>query len=92
MSAPGYALHQEKEKLYVELKHILARQPGPEAAEQLQIYRHTLQEKTKQLKVSGRLCSWWVKGGHTGGHPWRSPCLRMVNQSPKCHTPLSQLP
>jgi hypothetical protein len=33
MSAPGYALHQEKEKLYVELKHILARQPGPEAAQ-----------------------------------------------------------
>ncbi|XP_068404010.1 cilia- and flagella-associated protein 58 [Eschrichtius robustus] len=44
-------LLQEKEKLYVELKHILARQPGPEAAEQLQIYRHTLREKTKQLKV-----------------------------------------
>ncbi|KAB0395313.1 hypothetical protein E2I00_015904 [Balaenoptera physalus] len=42
---------EEKEKLYVELKHILARQPGPEAAEQLQIYRHTLREKTKQLKV-----------------------------------------
>ncbi|KAH1167384.1 cilia- and flagella-associated protein 58 isoform X3 [Mauremys mutica] len=41
----------EKEKLYVELKHILARQPGPEAAEQLQLYRHTLREKTKQLKV-----------------------------------------
>ncbi|XP_040848434.1 cilia- and flagella-associated protein 58 [Ochotona curzoniae] len=44
-------LLQEKEKLYVELKHILARQPGPEAAEQLHIYRHTLREKTKQLKV-----------------------------------------
>ncbi|KAH0623767.1 hypothetical protein JD844_006882 [Phrynosoma platyrhinos] len=42
---------KEKEKLYVELKHILARQPGPEAAEQLQLYRHTLREKTKQLKV-----------------------------------------
>lgn len=48
----GCALPQEKEKLYVELKHILARQPGPEAAEQLQIYRQTLREKTKQLKVS----------------------------------------
>ena len=35
ISTCGYALHQEKEKLYVELKHILARQPGPEAAEQL---------------------------------------------------------
>lgn len=44
-------LLQEKEKLYVELKHILARQPGPEAAEQLQIYQQTLREKTKQLKV-----------------------------------------
>ncbi|CAN0182247.1 unnamed protein product [Bubo scandiacus] len=44
-------LLQEKEKLYVELKHILARQPGPEAAEQLQLYRHTLREKTKQMKV-----------------------------------------
>ncbi|XP_048103061.1 cilia- and flagella-associated protein 58 [Alosa alosa] len=44
-------LLQEKEKLYVELKHILARQPGPEAAEQLMIYQHTLREKTKQLKA-----------------------------------------
>ncbi|KAM7073737.1 cilia- and flagella-associated protein 58 [Molossus nigricans] len=44
-------LLQEKEKLYVELKHILARQPGPEAAEQLQIYRQTLRDKSKQLKV-----------------------------------------
>ncbi|XP_072280404.1 cilia- and flagella-associated protein 58 [Pyxicephalus adspersus] len=43
-------LLQEKEKLYVELKLILARQPGPEAAEQLQIYQQTLREKTKQLK------------------------------------------
>ena len=58
----GYALHQEKEKLYVELKHILARQPGPEAAEQLQIYRHTLREKTKQLKVSGNFC-FFLAGG-----------------------------
>ncbi|XP_063291113.1 cilia- and flagella-associated protein 58 [Pelobates fuscus] len=44
-------LLQEKEKLYVELKHILARQPGPEAAEQLQIYQQTLRKKTKQLKA-----------------------------------------
>ncbi|XP_077311214.1 cilia- and flagella-associated protein 58 [Lithobates pipiens] len=44
-------LLQEKEKLYVELKLILARQPGPEAAEQLQIYQQTLREKTKQLKA-----------------------------------------
>ena len=29
---------QEKEKLYTELKNILARQPGPEVAEQLSVY------------------------------------------------------
>ncbi|NXE88499.1 CFA58 protein, partial [Menura novaehollandiae] len=44
-------LLQEKEKLYVDLRHVLARQPGPEATEQLQQYRHILREKTKQLKV-----------------------------------------
>ena len=31
------SLIQQKEKLYVELKSILARQPGPEVAKQLQI-------------------------------------------------------
>uniref|UniRef100_A0A8C4DXP3 Cilia- and flagella-associated protein 58 central coiled coil domain-containing protein n=1 Tax=Dicentrarchus labrax TaxID=13489 RepID=A0A8C4DXP3_DICLA len=44
-------LLQEKEKLYVELKHILARQPGPEAAEQLQRCQWTLRERTKKLKA-----------------------------------------
>ncbi|NXY43113.1 CFA58 protein, partial [Ceuthmochares aereus] len=44
-------LLQEKEKLYVELKRVLARQPGPEAAQQLYLYQCTLREKTKQLKV-----------------------------------------
>ncbi|KFO69525.1 Coiled-coil domain-containing protein 147, partial [Cuculus canorus] len=44
-------LLQEKEKLYVELKRVLARQPGPEATKQLQRYQYTLREKTKQLKV-----------------------------------------
>ena len=47
-------LIQEKEKLYLELKHILARQPGPEVAEQLSIYQQTLKEKTKQMKVADR--------------------------------------
>lgn len=36
----------------MELKQILQRQPGPEVAEQLQIYQQTLKEKTKQMKVS----------------------------------------
>ncbi|CAF93386.1 unnamed protein product, partial [Tetraodon nigroviridis] len=44
-------LLQEKEKLYVELKQILARQPGPEAAEQLQQYKWTLRDKATKLKV-----------------------------------------
>lgn len=42
---------QEKEKLYVELKNILARQPGPEVAEQVALYQGSLREKTKQLKA-----------------------------------------
>ncbi|KAG2452279.1 hypothetical protein HYH02_003303 [Chlamydomonas schloesseri] len=44
-------LIQEKEKLYTELKNILARQPGPEVAEQLSIYQANLREKTKQMKA-----------------------------------------
>ncbi|XP_061558676.1 cilia- and flagella-associated protein 58 [Phycodurus eques] len=42
-------LLQEKEKLYVELQQILARQPGPEALEQLQHCQWTLRERTKKL-------------------------------------------
>ena len=45
-------LIKEKEKLYMELKQILARQPGPEVAEQLSMYQSTTKEKTKQMKVS----------------------------------------
>merc|ERR1719473_281650 len=41
----------EKEKLYVELKNILARQPGPEVAEQLSVYQTSLKEKTRQMKA-----------------------------------------
>ena len=44
-------LIQEKEKLYVELKNILARQPGPEVAEQLSVYQQGLREKTRQMKA-----------------------------------------
>lgn len=46
----GIAL-QEKDKLYAELKSILARQPGPEVAEQLGAYQHTLKAKTRQMKA-----------------------------------------
>ena len=41
---------QEKERLYVELKNILARQPGPEVIEQLTIYQNTLKQRTRQIK------------------------------------------
>lgn len=44
-------LIQEKEKLYVELKNILARQPGPEVAEQLSVYQQNLKAKTRQMKA-----------------------------------------
>lgn len=43
---------KEKERLYVELKQILARQPGPEAAEQLQQCRWTIREKNKKHQVN----------------------------------------
>ncbi len=35
----------EKEKLYVDLRKVLARQPGPEASEQLRVFALTLKEK-----------------------------------------------
>jgi chromosome segregation ATPase len=41
---------QEKEKLYNELKAVLARQPGPEVAEQLTTYQQGLKQKTRQMK------------------------------------------
>ena len=44
-------LIQEKEKMYVELREILARQPGPEVVEQLAEFKNALRHKTKQLKV-----------------------------------------
>eukprot|EP00455_Lapot_gusevi_P008120 TRINITY_DN13500_c0_g1_i1.p1 TRINITY_DN13500_c0_g1~~TRINITY_DN13500_c0_g1_i1.p1 ORF type:complete len:698 (+),score=183.31 TRINITY_DN13500_c0_g1_i1:82-2175(+) len=44
-------LIQEKEKLYIELKNILARQPGPEVAEQLAIMQQQLKEKQRQMKA-----------------------------------------
>jgi len=45
-------LIQEKEKLYIELKHILSRQPGAEISEKLHAYEGTLKEKNKQMKVT----------------------------------------
>jgi hypothetical protein len=44
------AMIQEKEKLYVQLKSIISRQPGPEVAEQLSWYSQNLKEKTAHMK------------------------------------------
>lgn len=41
----------EKEKLYVELKAVLARQPGAEVAEQLAVYKETLKGKQAQMRA-----------------------------------------
>ena len=50
-------LIQEKEKLYVELKNILARQPGPEVAEQLSLYQ------VSRFGGGGRLRLWVSAAG-----------------------------
>jgi chromosome segregation ATPase len=44
-------LIKDKDKLLAELKNLLARQPGPEVAEQLSVYQHSLKEKTRQMKA-----------------------------------------
>lgn len=36
---------QEKEKMYIELRQILARQPGPELTEQLSEYKRSIKQK-----------------------------------------------
>lgn len=41
-------LIQEKERVYIELKGIISRQPGPEVEEQLLVYQQTLKDKMKQ--------------------------------------------
>jgi len=43
-------LIKEKEKLYMELKNILARQPGPEIQQELAMYKENLKEKSSQMK------------------------------------------
>jgi hypothetical protein len=44
------SLIREKEKLFLELKNILSRQPGVEIHEQLATYRETLKDKSGQMK------------------------------------------
>ena len=42
---------KEKDKMYAELKAMLARQPGPEVAEQLSVYQINMKQKTRQMKA-----------------------------------------
>jgi len=44
-------LIQEKERLYQELKGVLARQPGPEVLEQLALYEENVEAKKKQMRA-----------------------------------------
>ena len=43
---------QEKEKMYIELRQILARQPGPELTEQLSEYKRSIKQKEWLLIVA----------------------------------------
>jgi chromosome segregation ATPase len=40
----------DKEKMYVQLKEVLKRQPGPEVAERLAAFQQALRDKTRQLR------------------------------------------
>eukprot|EP00929_Paragymnodinium_shiwhaense_P008461 TRINITY_DN112414_c0_g1_i1.p1 TRINITY_DN112414_c0_g1~~TRINITY_DN112414_c0_g1_i1.p1 ORF type:complete len:861 (+),score=377.43 TRINITY_DN112414_c0_g1_i1:153-2735(+) len=42
---------QDKEKLYLEMKSLLAKQPGPEVVEEVGRQQQALKEKTKQMKA-----------------------------------------
>jgi predicted nucleic acid-binding Zn-ribbon protein len=44
-------LIQEKEKIYIELKNVVSRHPGPEVEEQILVYQQTLKDKVKQLQA-----------------------------------------
>ena len=43
-------LIQEQEKVYMELKKVISRQPGPEVEEQVLVYQQTHKDKAKQLR------------------------------------------
>merc|ERR1712083_741302 len=42
---------QEKEKLYLEMRNLLAKQPGPELVEEVAKQQSSLKDKTKQMKA-----------------------------------------
>lgn len=59
---------KEKEKLYVELKQLLARQTGPEAAEQLQQCQWIIRDRTKKLKVFSCFTELTLCSPHVASH------------------------
>lgn len=58
----------EKEKMYGEVKTILARQPGPEVAEQLTVYQASLRNKGRQLKAMASELNMYQAQAHEGRH------------------------
>jgi hypothetical protein len=64
----------QKDRLYSELKAILARQPGPEIAEQLAVYRASLREKDQQAEQMGLELAMYA----------RRETQRDVKRAPRC--------
>lgn len=54
-------LIQEKEKIYIELKNVIARHPGPEVEEQILIYQQTLKDKNKQLAAMNQELEMYIE-------------------------------
>lgn len=54
-------LVQEKEKVYVELKNVISRQPGPEVEEQILVYQQTLKDKVKQLAAMNQELEMYIE-------------------------------
>jgi hypothetical protein len=49
-------LHTRTTQEYTKLKNLLARQPGPEVAEQLSVYQTSIKEKEHQVRVCVCVC------------------------------------
>merc|ERR1719481_452208 len=73
---------KEKETHYLELREILARQPGPEAAEQLAEFQRCMRSKTKQLK---RLAAELKK--HEMAQRTRQSAEQAANKQPRADGP-----
>ena len=71
-------LIQEKEKLYVELKNILARQPGPEVAEQLSLYQ------VSSFAAGGQLHRCYVDRSAAAASPQVYPVLSLAGAWVTC--------